>query len=121
MERHSNFRALGGKNSEREERRTSTSDIQVLENSNEPQERERSQVSEPLENEYTLVIPEVEDFVAAVYTDDEKWSIGKISEVDEDQEEAEVSFMITQRKDKYKWPLKQDIIWVSFKNILCEI
>ena len=31
-----------------------------------------------------------------------------------------MSFMITQRKDKFKWPLKQDIIWVSFKDI-CKI
>ena len=51
-------------------------------------------------------MPEVEDFVAAVYKDDGKSYIGKVSEVDEDEEEAELSFMITQLKRQVQMAIK---------------
>ena len=44
----------------------------------------------------SLVIPEVNDYVAAVYSGDGKWYIGMVIEVDEDDKEANISFMVPQ-------------------------
>ena len=41
--------------------------------------------------------------------------------VDEDKEEARVSFMEFQGQDQFQWPLKPDIVWIPFKNIPCKI
>ena len=41
--------------------------------------------------------------------------------VDEDEEEAKVSFMEFQGQDQLQWPLKPDIVWIPFENILCKI
>ena len=41
--------------------------------------------------------------------------------VDEDEEEAKVSFMEFQGQDQFQWPLKPDTVWIPFKSILCKI
>ena len=70
----------------------------------------------------SLVIPEVNDYVAAVYSGDGKWYIGMVIEVDEDDEEANISFMVPQdTENQFKWPTRQDIVWTPFVNILCNI
>ena len=62
------------------------------------------------------------DYVAAVYSEDGKWYIGMVIEVDEDDEEANISFMVLQDTDnQFKWPARQDILWTPFVNILCKI
>ena len=67
----------------------------------------------------SLVIPEVNDYVAAVYSGDGKWYIGMVIEVDE---EANISFMMRQdTENQFKWPARQDIVWTPFVNILCKI
>ena len=76
---------------------------------------------ESVVNEDTLVRPVVDDHVAAVYEGDGEWCIGKVQVVDEDEEEAKVSFMEFQGQDQFQWPLKPDIVWIPFKNILCKI
>ena len=51
------------------------------------------------------------DYVAAVYSGDGKWYIGMVIEVDEDDEEANISFMVLQdTKNQFKWPARQDIV-----------
>ena len=52
--------------------------------------------NEKEEQGISLVIPEVNDYVAAVYSGDGKWYIGMVIEVDEDDEEANISFMVPQ-------------------------
>ena len=63
------------------------------------------------------------DYVAAVYSGDGKWYIGMVIEVDEDDKEAKISFMVPQdTENRFKWPARQkDIVWTPFVNILCKI
>ena len=78
--------------------------------------------NEKEEQGISLVIPEVNDYVAAIYSGDGKWYIGMVIEVDEDDEEANISFMVPQdTENQFKWPARQDIVWTPFVNILCKI
>ena len=78
--------------------------------------------NEKEEQGISLVIPEVNDYVAAVYSGDGKWYIGMVIEVDEDDEEANISFMVPQdTENQFKWPARQDIVWTPFVNVLCKI
>ena len=61
--------------------------------------------NEKEEQGISLVIPEVNDYVAAVYSGDGKWYIGMVIEVDEDDEEANISSMVPQdTENQFKWP-----------------
>ena len=78
--------------------------------------------NEKEEQGISLVIPEVNDYVAAAYSGDGKWYIGMVIEVDEDNEEADISFMVPQdTENQFKRPARQDIVWTPFVNILCKI
>jgi hypothetical protein len=61
---------------------------------------------------------ELNDYVAAVYESD--WFIGKIVDTDVDDGEVEISFM-EKTKHLYRWPGRQDKIWVSIHDVLCAI
>ena len=62
------------------------------------------------------------DYVAAVYSWHGKWYIGMVIVEDEDEEEANISFMVLQdTENQFKWPARQDIVWTPFVNILCKI
>ena len=65
--------------------------------------------------------PKVGDCVAAVY--DDKWYVGKVMELDSDDDEAFVSFMESSRKSAatFKFPNRLDEIWVSLRSILAII
>ena len=73
-----------------------------MENINDDETRERSEVPESVVNEDTLVRPVVDDHVAAVYEGDVEWYIGKVQVVDKDEEEAKVSFMEFQGQDQFQ-------------------
>ena len=78
--------------------------------------------NEKEEQGISLVIPEVNDYVATVYSGDGKWYIGMVIEVDDDDEEANISFMVQQdTENQFKWPTWQDIVWTPFVNKLCKI
>ena len=47
--------------------------------------------------EEVRVIPEQNDFVASVYEEDKQWYIGKVVEVDEEDEEAYITFMVADK------------------------
>ena len=98
-----------------------TPTVQILQNIDDDETRERSQVPESVVNEDILMRPVVDDHVAVVYEGDGEWYIGKVQVVDEDEEEAKVSFMEFQGQDQYQWPLKPDIVWIPFKNVPCKI
>ena len=77
--------------------------------------------NEKEEQGISLVIPEVNNYVAAVYSGDGKWYIGMVIEVYEDDEEANISFMVPQdTENQFKWPARQDIVRTPFVNILCK-
>ena len=76
--------------------------------------------NEKEEQSISLVIPEVNDYVAAVYSGVGKWYIGMAIEVDEDDEEANIHGATIYR-DQFKLPAWQDIVWTPLVNILCKI
>ena len=64
----------------------------------------------------------VGDWVAALY--DEQCYIGKVVQTDGDDDEVEVSFMVKAKEEKYKWPQKEDLIWIGLTGsdrVLCII
>lgn len=72
-------------------------------------------------NEPVCSIPEIGVFVAAVYA--REWYIGKVTEVDEEEQEVQINFMTKAGKygDTYKWPSEKDEIWIQSTHILMEI
>ena len=58
------------------------------------------------------------EFVACIYN--EEWYIGEIVDIDEDEQDVEINFM-EKSKELYRWPRREDKIWVSFSNVLCVI
>ena len=64
----------------------------------------------------TLYLPE--EFVAARYG--KGWYVGKILQVDEEDQDVEITFLQTE-KGLFQWPSQEDIIWVSMKNIICKV
>lgn len=69
-------------------------------------------------NEQDALQYSVDDFVVAMYS--EKWYIGKIIEIDESDNEAEIPLM-KRKKIMFQWPNTEDIIWLCLKDILCKI
>lgn len=71
--------------------------------------------------ELTRVVPEPNDYVAALYSG--KPYIGQVQEIDEEDEEAHISFLEhkgnLQRQTKFKRPQKEDKIWIPLKDIIC--
>ena len=69
----------------------------------------------------------VEDFVAALYTDNDgeiQWYIWKIKETDQNDKEVYITFMTTSEikgKMTFRWPSTPDEIWVEYKEVLCRI
>jgi hypothetical protein len=69
----------------------------------------------------------VEDFVAALYTDNDgeiQWHIGKIKETDQNDKEVYITFMTTsaiKRKMTSRWPSTPDEMWVEYKDVLYHI
>ena len=57
-------------------------------------------------------------FVACVYCND--WYVGQIEDSDEGEREIQVNFM-ERTKTLYRWPSRRDMIWVLYKDVLCEI
>ena len=55
------------------------------------------------------------EFVACIYN--EEWYIGEIVDIDEDEQDVEINFM-EKSKELYRWPRREDKIWVSFSNVL---
>lgn len=72
-------------------------------------------------NEPACLIPEVDVFLAVVYSN--QWYIGKVAEKDEEEHELQVKFMAKACKygETYKWPSEEDEIWIRSTNILMEI
>jgi hypothetical protein len=60
----------------------------------------------------------VGDFVAVVY--DAKWFIGKIEEIDREENDCEVNFL-TNAKHMFRWPTTPDLLWVDQTHILCKV
>lgn len=63
-------------------------------------------------------------FVAAIY--DNAWHVGKITDIDEADEECLVTFMRPSqarntRNPLYKWPNPEDKIWLQVTDILCNL
>jgi hypothetical protein len=58
------------------------------------------------------------DFVACVY--DGKWYVGEIMNVDKEDKDIEIKFM-EKTKELFRWPRKEDKIWVPFSNVLCAV
>ena len=56
--------------------------------------------------------------MACIYN--EEWYIGEIVDIDEDEQDVEINFM-EKSKELYRWPRREDKIWVSFSNVLCVI
>lgn len=71
-------------------------------------------------NEPACLIPEVDVFLAVVYSN--QWYIGKVAEKDEEEHELQVKFMAKACKygETYKWPSEEEI-WIRSTNILMEI
>ncbi|KXJ26080.1 hypothetical protein AC249_AIPGENE6483 [Exaiptasia diaphana] len=61
------------------------------------------------------------DWVAAVY--EKKWYIGQVKDVDEDDQDAKISFSVETRSRpvSFKWLATPDELWVSFEMILAVI
>ena len=90
---------------------------------------EQTQVkpNESTEDTITSTIKETEnlittynenDYVATKYLDN--WYVGKILQIDETDNEAEMSFM-KQKKNLFQWPSTEDILWVTQDDIICKI
>ena len=66
----------------------------------------------------------VEDFVAALYTDNDgeiQWYIGKIKKTDQNDKEVYITFMTTSEikgKMTSRWPSTPDEMWVEYKDVL---
>lgn len=90
--------------------RANDNDIQVAQTFEE--EAELGQI----ENERQEIVPKESDYVAAVY--EKQWYIGRVIEIDE--EDALINFMCNAGKyaDAFKWPTREDEIWVKRTNIL---
>ena len=74
--------------------------------------------------EKVRVISEQNDFVAVVYEVDKQWYIGKMVEVDEEDKEAYVTFMVADKSRTpliFSWPNYEDKVWVKLNHILCEV
>ena len=69
------------------------------------------------------IIPEVDDFVAAVY--DGQWYISRVEKVDNSDRDAYISFMKKARGSSStannKWPHPPDEIWMNFNQIIRKI
>ena len=55
-------------------------------------------------------------YVACVYCNE--WFVGKIEDTDEEEQEIQVNFM-EKAKSLYRWPRRQDKIWVMYNDVLC--
>ena len=66
----------------------------------------------------TNILPDVDSFIAALY--DGQWYAGKVTNVDTEDGEVQVSFM-EEGKSLYKWPQREDKIWIPKCDILCSI
>ncbi|KAH3773646.1 hypothetical protein DPMN_175013 [Dreissena polymorpha] len=58
------------------------------------------------------------DNVAAKYLD--KWYVGKVLEVDCEDNTVTISFL-EHKKKAFQWPFRKDIIWVDKDQILCKV
>ena len=58
------------------------------------------------------------DYVAATYLN--KWYIGKILAIDEEDCDAEITFM-QRTKKLFQWPKHADTLWVNISDILLKI
>jgi len=56
--------------------------------------------------------------VAALY--DKDWFIGKVTDIDDTDNEVEVSFM-QKKKNLYQWPRNPDVIWIEKDDVLCTV
>ncbi|KAJ8314146.1 hypothetical protein KUTeg_008707 [Tegillarca granosa] len=64
----------------------------------------------------------INSYVAAIYN--AEWYIGKILEYDSKDNEYNISFMrenVSKVRYRYKWPRKDDILWIAESNILCQV
>ena len=71
--------------------------------------------------EEVRVIPEQNDFVAAVYEEDKQLYIGKVVEVDEEDEEAYITFMVADKSRSpliFSWPNYEDKVRLN-SNTYC--
>lgn len=68
-------------------------------------------------NEPVCSIPDIGVSVAAVYA--REWYIGKVTEVDEEEQEVQINFIKKAGKygDTCKWPSEKDDIWIQSTNI----
>jgi len=60
----------------------------------------------------------VDEYVAARYDND--WYIIKVLDVDDTNNELEVTFM-QNKKQKFQWPSREDIIWIPFQLVICKL
>jgi len=94
------------------------------ESSNEnPETETESQVSEDTESENEeaiQIVPAVCQYIIARYMVDGKKYVGKVTDVDQREQDAQVSFMkrSSKRKNSYLWPNPKDEILMSFRDIL---
>lgn len=58
------------------------------------------------------------DFVIAAY--DNKYFVGQLTEIDDDDDSLEISFMV-RKKLLFQWPNPQDIIWIEKSAVVCKI
>ena len=58
------------------------------------------------------------DYVAATYLN--KWYVGKILDIDEEDCDAEITFM-QRTKILLQWPKHADTLWVNISDILLKI
>ena len=66
------------------------------------------------------LIPNKNEYIACFY--DSKWWVGLVIDVSIEEQDCQVSFMHPLGpKRKFRWPVREDLCWVPFENIICKI
>ena len=72
------------------------------------------------EKEISQYLPKKNDYVACLY--DGKWWVSLVIDVSKEEEDCRVNFMHPPGpKKNFRWPVREDICWVSFGDIICNI
>ena len=72
------------------------------------------------EKQVSLQLIRINDYLACRY--DEQWWIRLVTDVSEEQQDVEVSFMHPHGPSRnFRWPTRADICWVAVNEILCII
>ena len=68
------------------------------------------------------ILVAVGEYVAAMYANE--WNLGRVLEVDEEDQDAQMTFMATLRSKqgmKFKWPHPRDELWIPLQDIIIKV